>query len=100
MNSDNTRAAADLAGTLDDFTEPTAAPDATRNIRLTVTGPHDTQQRTVQTPADIADRITAPLCADPARGTRRARAAGSDRPGSPAERRARTGPGRVARWPP
>ncbi|MFC9331692.1 hypothetical protein [Kitasatospora sp. NPDC057015] len=64
MNSDNTGATADLADALDDFTERTATPNATRNIQLTVAGPHDPQQRTTQTTAHVADRITALLRAE------------------------------------
>ncbi|WP_457034129.1 hypothetical protein [Kitasatospora sp. P5_F3] len=64
MSSDSTGAAADLADALDDFTKRTAAPGAARDVWPAVGGPHDLQQRTVQAPADAADRITEVLRAE------------------------------------
>ncbi len=59
-------AAADLAYALDDFTDKAAATGAERDVWLTVGGPHDLEQRTVQLPADVADWITELLRAEPA----------------------------------
>ncbi len=58
MRSDSRAASAAFADALEDLAAVAAAPGARRDVRVTVDGPHDAEQRTVRIPADVADWIT------------------------------------------